>query len=43
MAVTVSTVDYLRFGKCVRIANDDAEILVTVDGGPRVISYRRTD
>lgn len=43
MAVTVSTVDYLRFGKCVRIANDDAEILVTVDGGPRVISYRRID
>ncbi len=43
MAVTISTVDYLRFGKCVRIANDDAEILVTVDGGPRVISYRRTD
>lgn len=43
MAVTISTVDYLRFGKCVRIANDDAEILVTVDGGPRIISYRRTE
>ncbi len=43
MAVTISTVNYLRFGKCVRIANEDAELLITVDGGPRVISYRRTD
>ncbi len=43
MSVTISTVDYLRFGKCVRIANDDAEILVTVDVGPRIISYRRTN
>ncbi len=41
MSVNVSTVDYLRFGKCVRIANDDAEVLVTVDVGPRIISYRR--
>lgn len=42
MSVTISTVDYLQFGKCVRIANDDAEVLVMVDKGPRIISYRRT-
>ncbi len=43
MAVTVSAVDYLRFGKCVRIANESAELLVTVDVGPRIISYRKID
>ncbi len=43
MSVNISTVEYLRFGKCVRIANDDAELLVMVDKGPRIISYRRTE
>lgn len=42
MSVKISTVDYLRFGKCVCISNDDAQVLVTVDVGPRIISYRRS-
>lgn len=43
MSVSVSTVEFLNLGRCVRIANADAEALITVDVGPRIISYRTTN
>lgn len=39
-------VDYVRFGgwpNSVRIANEHAELIITLDVGPRVISYRTRD
>ena len=43
MAVTVTEIpSYENYGRCVRIANDAAEALITVDVGPRVIKFART-
>ncbi len=40
MAVTVKTGTMEPFGACVIISNGDAELVVTTDMGPRVISYK---
>lgn len=43
MAVTVTEMQsYENYGRCVRIANDAAEALITVDVGPRIIKFART-
>ena len=39
MSVSVTTRDFAPFGKCVVISNGDAEAVVTVDVGPRIISF----
>lgn len=36
-------VDYGYFGRCLKIANEQSEMLVTVDIGPRIISYKLKD
>jgi hypothetical protein len=41
--VTVETVEYKGWKNNVRISNGDAELIVTLDVGPRVISYRLKD
>ena len=41
MAVSISIKEFAPFGKCVAMDNGDAELLVTVDCGPRVISYKK--
>lgn len=41
MAVTARKVTYKNFGKCLKITNGDATVLVTLDFGPRVIRYCR--
>lgn len=33
---------FLNWKNCLRLANDDAELIIAVEIGPRVISYRRT-
>lgn len=37
--VTVTEINYKNFGKCVKLDNGTASIIVTVDIGPRIISY----
>lgn len=37
--VTVSEINYKNFGKCVKMDNGTASLIVTVDIGPRIISY----
>jgi hypothetical protein len=42
----MTRIDYIPFAgwrNNVRIANEHAELIITLDVGPRVISYRRTD
>ncbi len=39
MAITVREENYENFGKCLYIANEKQEMRVTVDIGPRIISY----
>lgn len=41
--VKVSETVYGEFGRCIRITNDIADILVTIDIGPRVIKYALKD
>lgn len=36
----METVEYGQYGQCCKISNGDAEVLVTRDFGPRIISYR---
>lgn len=36
---TIETVDFLNFGKCLRLSNGVVEALVTLDLGPRIIRY----
>lgn len=36
-------IDYLNFGKCLKITSPKAEVIVTLDVGPRIISYRLLD
>ncbi len=35
-----SLIEYKNFGKCVLIENETASIIITVDVGPRIISYK---
>ncbi len=42
-AVTVEKVEYRGWKNNLKIANGDAELIVTLDVGPRVISYRLAD
>ena len=37
--ISVQEVTYKQYGKCVRIANEQVELLVTVDMGPRIIRF----
>lgn len=37
--VKISEIDYKNFGKCLKLENGAAELVVTVEVGPRVISY----
>ncbi len=37
--VKVSEINYKNFGKCVKMENETASLIVTVDVGPRIISY----
>ena len=37
--VTVTEITYKNFGKCVKLENEVASVIVTVDVGPRIISY----
>jgi hypothetical protein len=39
-AVTVQTIDYKGWKNNLKLTNGDAELIVTLDVGPRVISYR---
>jgi len=39
MSVTVTTREFAPFGKCAVISNGDAEAVVTVELGPRIISF----
>lgn len=38
--IQFSEIEYKNFGKCVKMTDGRTEILVTVDVGPRIISYR---
>lgn len=37
--VTVTEINYKNFGKCVKLENEVASVIVTVEVGPRIISY----
>ena len=37
--VTISEIKYKNFGKCVKMENEVASVIVTVEVGPRIISY----
>lgn len=37
--VTVTEITYKNFGRCVRLDNGTASVIITVDIGPRIISY----
>ncbi len=37
--VTISEISYKNFGKCIKMENETASLIVTVDVGPRIISY----
>lgn len=39
MSVNFSEINYKNFGRCIKISNEVATIIVTVDVGPRVIYY----
>jgi hypothetical protein len=41
--VTVEIVEFGGWGRNVRLSNGDAELIVTLDVGPRVLSYRLLD
>jgi hypothetical protein len=41
--VTMETVEYKGWKRNLRISNGDAELIVTLDVGPRIISYRLAD
>lgn len=41
MAVTVTQIEYAPFGKCVEISNGTVSAVITVDCGPRIISYKK--
>ena len=37
--VTVTEISYKNFGKCLKLDNGTASLIITVDVGPRIISY----
>lgn len=37
--VTATEINYKNFGKCIKLDNGTASIIITVDVGPRIISY----
>lgn len=37
--IRFTEINYKNFGKCVKLENDVASVIVTVDVGPRIISY----
>ena len=37
--VTATELNYKNFGKCIKLDNSTASIIITVDVGPRIISY----
>ena len=37
--VTISEIEYKNFGRCVKMENEVASVIVTVEVGPRIISY----
>lgn len=37
--VTISEMEYKNFGRCVKMENEVASVIVTVEVGPRIISY----
>ena len=37
--VNVTELNYKNFGKCVKLDNGTASLIITVDVGPRIISY----
>jgi len=42
MKVNYEEIQYKKYGKCLRISTSKLEAIVTLDLGPRVISFRRT-
>ena len=38
-----STVNYLNYGKCLKLENKTTEVLITLDLGPRIIGYNLKD
>lgn len=40
MAVSIKLTELAPMGRCVEISNGDAQLLVTIDRGPRIISYK---
>ena len=43
MAVKMEERQYPPFGKCLALSNESAELLVSLDFGPRILSYRLAD
>jgi len=39
MAVCKSIVEYKHYGRCLKLKNDKLEVLITMDVGPRIISF----
>lgn len=39
MAVKFSEITYKNFGRCIKMENEVANLIITVDVGPRIISY----
>lgn len=39
MSVRFTEIEYKNFGKCIKAENDAIEMLITVDVGPRILSY----
>ena len=37
--VTISEIEYKNFGRCVKMENETASVIVMVEAGPRIISY----
>ncbi len=37
--VNISEINYKNFGKCIKMENEIASVIITVDVGPRIISY----
>ncbi|NLJ15740.1 MAG: hypothetical protein GX346_01245 [Clostridiales bacterium] len=40
MSVKINQIEYKNYGKCLKMENDTCELIVTVDIGPRIISYK---
>lgn len=40
MSVKINQIEYKNFGKCLMLENEVCELIVTIDVGPRIISYK---